>query len=110
MKNAVEMKSSDTITLNEEEFVEAYQPILNHLDSGASFDWGEGHGSLFETYGEDLSFVMSQAPETIWTLLSVDDSLTIVSGYHFVNRLGYFISKKPVERGITVQVPLDTEE
>ena len=108
MKRVEELKTSDeAITLTEDHFVKEYQPILNHLDPGASFDWGEGHGTLFETYGDELSFVRSQAPETIWTLLSVDGCDTIVSGYHFVNRLGYFICRVPVERGITIEVPLD---
>ena len=96
--------------MTEDDFVRVYQPIFNHLDPSASFDWGEGCGTLFETCGDELSFVRSQAPETIWTLLSFDGYETIASGYHFTNRLGYFICKTPVERGLTVEVPLDFEE
>ena len=76
----------------------------------ASFDWGMGCGTLFETCGDELSFVRSQAPDTIWTLISVDGCETIASGYHFANRLGYFICRTRVERGLTVEVPLDFEE
>jgi hypothetical protein len=96
------------ITISEDEFVSGYQPMANHLDPNAAFDWGDGHGTLFETYGDELAFVRAQARSAIWTLLTVDGSLTIFSGYHFVNRLGYFIGKIPVETDLIVEVSLDT--
>ena len=95
-----------TITVPEDQFVSVYQPLVNHLDTSASFDWGDGRGTLFETFGDELTFVRSQAREKIWTLLTVDDVFTIVSGFHFVNRLGYFICKISIEPGLTVEVPL----
>ena len=111
MNREEELKmGNEAILITEDGFVNVYQPILNHLDPSAGFDWGEGRGTLFETFGDELSFVRLQAPETIWTLLSVDGCEFIVSGYHFVNRLGYFICKIPVERGIKVEVPLDFEK
>lgn len=94
------------ITISEDDFVSVYQPIANHLDPSAAFDWGEGHGSLFETYGNELAFVKAQAPKTIWTLLAVDGSLTIVSGYRYVNRLGYFICRVSIQLGQIVEVQL----
>lgn len=94
-----------TISITEDEFVEVYRPIRNHLDPYAAFDWGDGYGTMFETFGEEFDCVISQPPATIWTYLS-GDSDTIVSGFHFVNRLGYFISREPVPEGICVLVPL----
>lgn len=72
---------------------EKYQPIQNHIDANA--------GAKFETYGEELDYVLSIAdtePKRVWTLVEGDDSnLYITSGYHLVNRLNYFITKNPCE-------------
>ena len=78
------------IQLSEDEFAAIYQPIANHLNPNASFDWGQGYGTIFETFGEELAYVRSQPADTIWTFLSGDGDM-IVSGYCFVNRVGYFI-------------------
>lgn len=69
-----------------------YQPIQNHLDPHA--------GDKFETYGEELDYVLSIAnsePARVWTLVDGDDGLYITSGYHLVNRLAYFITKNLCE-------------
>jgi hypothetical protein len=72
---------------------EKYQPIDNHIDTNA--------GDKFETYGEELEFVRSihfTEPNKVWTLIEGDSgNLWIVNGYHFVNRLNYFITKNPCE-------------
>lgn len=51
----------------------------------------------FETHGADLRHILSvneSAPNTVWTLIEGDDNeLYIVSGYHHVNRLAYFITE-----------------
>jgi len=72
---------------------EKYQPIQNHVDENA--------GDKFETYGEELDYVLSIAdtePKRVWTLVDGDDgNLYITSGYHLVNRINYFITKNPCE-------------
>ncbi len=64
--------------------------IENHLDENASWD-----GTMFETYGVEVDFVKSQDPNKIWTLIDVDYGMSVVAGWHFVNRIGYFISEEP---------------
>jgi hypothetical protein len=55
-------------------------------------------GAMFETYGDDLEAVRRHQPNHIWTLIQADDGdLWIVSGYHLVNRLGYFVTRQPHE-------------
>jgi len=71
-----------------EKWFEKYHPIKNPLDSNASFD-----GCMFETYGEELEFVCAQQPLTIWTLVDCDGKDRIAEGFHYVNRLGYFITE-----------------
>ncbi|CAB4121830.1 hypothetical protein UFOVP26_33 [uncultured Caudovirales phage] len=85
---------------------EKYKPIKNHLDDNASFD-----GIMFETYGEELAFVKAQAPDTIWTYGEEDDKFYIQAGWHYVNRLGYFITEVPFEDdGLCISLSADDEE
>lgn len=100
------------ITITEEQFDATYSLLPNHLNPHASWVIGDGPGCLFETYGEELDFVRSQDPRTVWTLLDGDDGLCLVSGYDFVNRLGYLIATTPVPDAVSIEVsiPMDTEE
>ena len=76
-----------------------YRPIENHIDKG---------NDKFETYGEELEFVRSihaTEPNRVWTLIEGDSgNLWITNGYHFVNRLNYFITEVPFE-GSDVEIP-----
>ena len=78
-----------------------YQPIKNHFSEPQGEFADEFVEDKFETYGEELDYVLSIAntePARVWTLVEGDDSnLYIVSGYHLVNRLNYFITKNPCE-------------
>lgn len=87
------------IQLSEAEFAEQYPLRQNHYRDGF----------LFETFGEELAFVMKQDPRTIWTLVDGDDGPCIISGIHYVNRIGYFVSSIPAPRAATICVPLNEE-
>ena len=92
------------IEMTMDEWEATYKPIINHIDSNASFDNGEG-GIMFETYGDEVEFVKSQSPANIWMYGSGDDGGTYIwSGWGFVNRLGYFITEVPCPDGLTIQV------
>jgi hypothetical protein len=92
------------IEMDFDEWCEQYKPIINHIDSNASFDNGEG-GVMFETYGDEVEFVKSQSPANIWMYGQGDDGGTYVwNGWGFVNRLGYFITEVPCPDGLTIQV------
>lgn len=93
--------------LSEDAFDEAYPLVTNHLNPNASWSYGSGPGAgcLFETYGEELEFVRSRDPATIWTIVDGDDGdQYIISGYHLVNRIGYLISTKPVPDDLDIEV------
>jgi hypothetical protein len=93
------------IELTEEEFDEQYPLVENHLDPHASWTFGDGRGCLFGTRSEEFAFVRSQDPRTIWTLVDTDtDDQVVLSGLHFVNRVGYLVSKVPVSDGTTIEV------
>ena len=89
--------------LTYEEWVKAYRPMKNPFDPNASFD-----GIMFETHGKEVEYVKSvyqTNPAKIWTFLVIDGDdedgddeeyptvRLIVPDWHFVNRIGYFVSK-----------------
>jgi hypothetical protein len=76
-----------------DKFIGQYTLKKNHLDDNAS-----GDGFMFETYGAEVEFVKAQDPKCIWTLVTGDDDEEIVvQGWHYVNRMGYFISEQPAK-------------
>ncbi len=93
-------------TIDEGTFIERFGPRPNHLDTNASFDFGDG-GCLFETYGRELAYVRTQDPRTVWTIIEGDDGLAIESGMHFVNRLGFLITARAIEDQTACTVLLD---
>jgi hypothetical protein len=88
--------------LTVDEWADIFQPILN-----PNSDW-EGSYSAFETYGEDLEFVKQHMPEFIWTEMDGDNGVYIVNGYHYVNRIQYYVCKTPmsIDKDVEVVVTL----
>lgn len=77
--------------LTYDDWRDQYRPIANTVADWASFD-----GTLFKTYGPEFDAVRAADPACIWTLVDGDDDdMYVVSGCHFVNRLGYFITERP---------------
>ena len=78
-----------------------YQPIKNQFAPPQGEFEDEFVEDKFETYGEELDYVLKIAntePKRVWTLVDGDDgNLYITSGYHLVNRVNYFITKNPCE-------------
>ena len=113
--------------ISEDEFYSKYKPIDNPFDSNASWD-----GKLLETFGQELEycFHLSKRENRVWTILECDDieheaddesddifdenqeedyeptCFVIVSGFHYVNRVGFFITEKPYEDGEDIDVKL----
>ena len=94
------------LDLTEDEFVDRFQPVPNHLLATAGFDFGRG-GCLFEASGPDLKFIRSQPAANVWTMTEGDDGLEITDGMHAVNRLGYLLTEQPCPPDTMVSVPLD---
>lgn len=69
-----------------------YKPIKNKISKYASDDLLH-----FETYGEEVEFVQKADNKYIWTEVDGDSGTYIVAGYHFVNRLHYYITENPWE-------------
>lgn len=75
---------------------ETFKPIKNNLRSYDSI--------TFETYGDEVEFVKQQDPKHIWTEVDGDSGTYIVAGWHFVNRIQYYITENPWEDEYT-EVP-----
>lgn len=96
--------------LTEDEFDDRFPLLTNHLNPNASWGSGDEGGCLFETYGEELEFIRRQDPRTIWTLVDGDgDDQYLVSGFHFVNRVGYLISTVPLPEDQEIEVCIPNE-
>jgi hypothetical protein len=77
-------------TLTYDEFVDTYKPIKNNLTKYPS-----DTQLAFETYGEELDFVLAQPENLVWTEMDGDGGVYIVSGYHLVNRIQYYVCENP---------------
>ena len=78
-----------------DEFDEKYIPVKNHIDDNASYG-----GVMFETYGEEYDYVKhitETEPLRVWTVLGDCGATDVVSGWHYVNRLGYIITENPAD-------------
>jgi hypothetical protein len=96
--------------MTEDEWIDKYKPIKNHLDKNSSFD-----GHMFETYGDEEQYIKTYPnPNCIWTYGDGDDDGTYIwAGWSYVNRIGYFITEVPFQDGDEIQVPIwepDEEE
>jgi hypothetical protein len=94
------VSSNNFIEIDYDVWLETYKPILNHIDTNASFD-----GMMFETYGDEVEFVKSQSPDKIWMYGDGDSGNSYIwSGWGFVNRIGYFITEVPCPPNTDIQI------
>jgi hypothetical protein len=77
-------------------WAETFKPIKNHL---VKYDQ-----LTFETYGEEVEFVTKADNKHIWTEVDGDSGCYIIAGYHYVNRIHYYITENPWEDEYT-EVP-----
>jgi hypothetical protein len=99
---------SNFIEMDFDEWCDTYKPIINHIDTNASFDNGDG-GTMFETYGDEVAFVKEQPEDRIWTYGDGDDGGSYVwNGWSFVNRIGYFITEVPCPPDTTIQIKVSS--
>ncbi len=68
-------------------WVDTFKPIKNNL-----VKYDQLH---FETYGEEVEFVQRADNKYIWTEVDGDEGTYIVAGWHFVNRIHYYITENP---------------
>ena len=92
------------IEMDYDEWEATYKPVLNHIETNASFD-----GYMFETYGEEYEFVKGTPANHIWMYGDGDDGGSYIwSGWGFVNRIGYFITEVPFPEDTTIQIKVSS--
>jgi len=69
-----------------------FKPVRNTINK---YSTDENPEYMFETYGAEVEHVQAQDPKYVWTFIDGDMSTLLVAGYHFVNRLGYYIATVP---------------
>jgi hypothetical protein len=69
-------------------WVREFKPVTNNLVI---------HDNIihFETYGDEVEFVQKQDAHNVWTEVDGDEGTYILSGYHYVNRIHYYITTNP---------------
>ena len=87
------MTISPILIIKDEQWYETYEP----------------EGKMYETYGEDLEYIKSMPDNFVWTLVDGDEDSVVVNGKAFVNRIGYYISKKPHNTNDLIVVEFDAE-
>tara|TARA_B110000503_G_C6998429_1_gene350425 strand:+ start:249 stop:668 length:420 start_codon:yes stop_codon:yes gene_type:complete len=93
------------IDLTFTEFEEMFKPVINHIGDNA----GESH--TFETYGAELEFVKTKIDENlVWTMGDGDMCMYISNGYHYVNRISYYVCSVPFDPEVEYQIIISTEE
>ena len=98
--------------LTEDEFDTIYSE--DNLIKNTIGDNGSHNGCMFETYGEELEFVVSMAKEKrVITILEGEDDERgnavqyYTSGLYVVNRIGYLITKEPITEEFESKMVID---
>lgn len=95
------MPTSDYVQLDEWEFQERYQPILDETG---------GYRQLHPVIeSERLELVAAQAEHRVWTIVDADGFVMISAGWHIVNRLAHIITARPFDPRQAVDV-VDPDE
>lgn len=55
-------------------------------------------GSIFDGVSKDIN------PLTVWTIINCDGFESIESGYHFINRMGYYVTEIPRKENEEISV------
>jgi hypothetical protein len=77
------------------------------LSDDVWYDKYEPEDKMYETYGEDMNYINSMPAQFVWTLVDGDEDSVVVNGRAFVNRIGYYISKKPHNTNDLIVVEFD---
>jgi len=92
-----------TVTrMYQEQWERRYSPLKNHLRGAGAFG-----GCLYQPYGLDDEYVRhisNATPSHVWTVVHCDEGYYILSGWHYVNVIGYLITLLPAEGDVEVDL------
>lgn len=90
----------NTKQLTDTDFYQKYNPefnqvILSKLTNKGDIENATSFGGcMYETFGEEVEYLKKIPNNRIWTIIDEDGEMFIIAGYHFVNRLGYLVTKE----------------
>lgn len=87
------------VSMTWSEFVDFFKPIRNIFSN-------DQDSNMFETYGRELDYVNAQDVHYVWTYVDVDFGSVTVEGFHYVNRIGYFVTEVPWIDGTSYEIDL----
>ena len=88
------------VSLTWQEFDEQFKVLKNADDEPI----------MYETYGEEDAFVrLFIDQKRVWTYTDIGSGSVVSEGYHFVNRLGYYITELPYEEDTEYEVDLSVD-
>lgn len=91
------------IQIRDQEFEERYRPILTPSGAWRDFDWTDP--------AEKRLIDIACDERRLWTTVEGDTGfLLLISGWHFVNRLGYVITARPYESDDDMMSVYDPED
>ena len=100
--------TSKFISLTPTEWQEQFKPIYNP-SSVANYELSRD--IYFDTHGEDLEFVKQHVDKNlVWTFSDGDMCSFISNGYHYINRLNYYVCSVPYDEDTIYEVITSTEE
>lgn len=102
----------ENVIITEDQFDERFIMMKNHFYDNP--DDCSFNGCLFETYGKEMDYITearfnSMKQKHLWTIVESDDGdkLYYQSGYHIVNRIGFFFTEEEVvEKHLTVVIDI----
>jgi hypothetical protein len=95
-------------SLTWDEWVERFKPIKNHITKYPNTD---ADYDSFETFGEEVEFVISKAEDNlVWTFSDGDMCSYLGNGYHYINRINYYVCTVPYDPDKTYEIIVSTEQ
>jgi hypothetical protein len=99
----MELVETKFVSLTWKEFEEQFKPIKNHFSK-------DPDEIMFETYGDEVEFVIDNTPaRKVWTYADGDYCSYVSSGYHYVNRIGYYVCEVPYDEDTEYEIIVSTE-
>lgn len=97
INTVVDLPKTEIMVTSEDDFVKTYKP-MPAPPPVQMFDLGSG-AILLDPHEPKHSLLLTkqyqQGKDHIWTLVEEDGIMVIISGYHYVNRMGYIITEVP---------------
>lgn len=79
--------------MNFDTWVEKFHPIPNKNDPYSGFDFGEGSVLMTHSEAQKVLADLKLSDDHLWTILEGDDDVYLSHHFHFVNQLGYVITR-----------------